>query len=283
MFNAILLFYAGIIIQAFFILLDDFDKNDIKILALCIGTALFGFVPGKHENNYDLYIHLFTVAIIFACMYGTIFKKKILQKINKEVLIIWDLILIYLVLRGSLPNNTVIITTIVIASLPSIINIIYSLDKKYVWRVFLYVWFLCILVFVSCSHIAFSNLYFFFNKGVGIPTNAWEMFLLGGSFLFIVINIFYVLELIPIAGKHQTEAEKIAEVKADMAILASEYESENIGLKKSLIIISGVIAILLLNFFVNFISDTILISLLIAIIPLMDRFLFKITTQEIAE
>ena len=86
MLSLFLLFYAGIILQAAFLLVDDFKLDDIKVLALCIGLSIVvGLIPGKNEHNYNLYLHLFIIAVVFACAYGAIFKKRLLQKINKEI------------------------------------------------------------------------------------------------------------------------------------------------------------------------------------------------------
>ncbi len=271
----LLLFYIGIITQAIFLLVDNFEKSDIWKFFGCIGIGLFAFIPGKHEYNYDLVLHLFLVAVFFAVIYSNVFKKKILQEINKEILLIWNLILIYIILRNSAPNSHLILILIGISSIPSIINIFFSLDKRYGWRVFLYVWFLCILVFIASSHITFNNLSFFFTKGTNIPTDGIEMFWLGGSFLYFAVNAWYILQLIPIAGKHQTEAERIAEVKEDMSVLESEYQLEDQSLVKSLLVIVIVVILLSLNYFENFFSDSMLISFLVAIIPIIDKLLFK--------
>lgn len=77
MIYTLLLFYAGILVQAVFLLFNNFKKNDIWLFLGSIGFALIGFVPGKHEYNYDLFLHLFGVAVCFAIAYGTNSKEPI--------------------------------------------------------------------------------------------------------------------------------------------------------------------------------------------------------------
>lgn len=276
----LLLFYAGIIVQAFSLLGDNLEKEDVPKILLCVGFALCAFLPGKHEHVYDVFVHLFIAALFFAGSYGLFFKRKILRKINKESLLIWNLILVYVLLRGSLFFNNFTALFVGVMSLPVVINLFFPLDKRYAWRVFLYVWFLFILVGIASSHFAFSSLAFFFNHGSNIPLGGVEMFLIGASFLYISINVLYIIELIPLAGKHQSQAKRIEEVKADMAVLASEYDTNTAGLKRSFLIILIAIVFLGSNYFINFIKDNLLVYFIVAILPLLDRLLFIKSTDD---
>ncbi len=277
--SPLLFFYIGILIQAIFLLGYNFEKKDaLKILG-CIGFAIFAMLPGKHEYNYDLFFHFFIFAIFFSGCYSFVFKNKLLQEINKDILLVWNLILVYIILKSSIVYIDLLVLVGVL-SLPTIINVFFSLDRKYAWRVFFYIWFLCIIVAMASSHIAFRNMSFFFNKGAGMPTDNIQMFLLGASLLYLIANLMYLLELIPFTSKHQSFSNRIANIKEDMRMLASRYEIGDRKLTESFFVTAITITLLWLNHIYKFINDSSLVYLLIASTPVIDRFLFKGGTGE---
>ena len=95
-------FYAGILAQAIFLLFGRFEPKDFPKLGGCGLASLLGLIPGKHETNYQLNLHLFLVACAFAVAYALCFKKKILERINKEILMVWTLLGLYIAFRTPL-------------------------------------------------------------------------------------------------------------------------------------------------------------------------------------
>jgi hypothetical protein len=96
------LFYAGILVQAIFLLIGRSESKDfLKIGGCCLGS-LAGLIPGKRETNYHLNTHLFIIACIFAIGYALCFKEKILERINKEILMVWTLVGLCIALRTPL-------------------------------------------------------------------------------------------------------------------------------------------------------------------------------------
>ena len=267
------LFYAGIFAQAIFLLIGRFEPKDFAKLGVCCLGSLAGLIPGKHETNYHLNIHLFLVACAFAIVYAFCFKKKILERINKEILMVWTLVGLYIVLRIPLVISypPVFVPLLVLGLLP-IMNAFAGFDARFGWKVYFYIWFLCVLVGIAASKFAFSTMANVFGFGHGTEQiAALQMFVIGMSFLYLVVNLWYVVELIPLPGKHQSFSERLEQVQEDLEILADDYDDEQVRWWKTALLLAVTVSVLAANHFMNFVSDETLIPILIVILPVADK------------
>jgi hypothetical protein len=269
--EAIIPFYAGILAQAVFLLLGRMELKDAgKILACCAGSA-FGLIPGKHEHNYNLSFHLFLVACIFAIGYAFCFKQKILEHIDKEILLVWNLIGLYVALQSPfVVSHPELLILLLILSLIVVINAFAGFDKSYGWQVYFYIWFLCILVGIIASQFAFSTMLDIFGRAAQ-PLDSFTLFVVGMSFLYLAVNLWYLLELIPLPGKHQSLSDRLEEVEEAMEELAEDYDVESVPFWKTLLLLIFTTALLAANYTGHFISDTTLIPVLIVVLPVMDK------------
>jgi hypothetical protein len=267
------LFYAGIFAQAIFLLTGRFESKDFLKLGGCCLSALAALIPGKHETHYNLNFHLFLIACVFAVGYAWCFKKRILERINKEILMVWTLVGLYIALRTPLvaSHPPVFLVLLMLGLLP-VINAFAGFDARYGWKVYFYIWFLCVLVGIAASKFAFSTVanVFAFSHGTE-EINALQMFVIGMSFLYLAVNLWYVIELIPLPGKHQSFGERLEEVEEAMEILAEDYDDEQVGWWKTGLLLSVTVSLLAANYFVNFVSDETLIPVLIIILPVADK------------
>ena len=267
------LFYAGIVAQAVFLLLGRFEPGDFPKLGGCCLVSFAGLIPGKHETHYHLNVHLFLIACAFAIAYAWCFKEKILERINKEILMVWTLAGLYVVFRSPLviSHPPVFIPLLVLGLLP-IINAFAGFDAAYGWKVYFYIWFLCVLVGIAASKFAFSTVANVFDfSHVTAEITALQMLVIGMSFLYLVVNLWYVVELIPLPGKHQSFSERLEQVEQDMEILADEYDAEQVSWWKTVLLLVISVSALAANYFMNFVSDETLIPLLIVILPVVDK------------
>jgi len=267
-------FYAGIFAQAVFLLIGQVEPKDFLKLGGCCLGSLLGLLPGKHETIYHLNTHLFLIACVFAVGYAFCFKKRILERINKEILMVWTLIGIYIALRTPLVMlyPPVFLALLGLGLLP-IINAFAGFDARYGWKVYFYIWFLCVLVGIAASKFAFSTVanVFEFNHGTEEIT-ALQMFVIGMSFLYLAVNLWYVVELIPLPGKHQSFSERMEQVKEDLEILAEDYDDGQVRWWKTVLLLAVAVTVLAANYFVNYVSDETLIPLLIVLLPVVDKF-----------
>jgi len=269
--QTIIPFYAGILAQAVFLLLGQFGLKDAaKLLACCAGSAL-GFIPGKHERNYALSFHLFAVACVFAVAYAFCFKKKILQHIDKEILLVWTLVGLYLALQTPfIVSHSQLLVLVLCLSLIAVVNAFAGFDKAYGCQVYFYIWFLCILVSIVASQFAFSTMFSTFGHSA-LPAEAFTMFVVGMSFLYLAVNFWFLIELIPLPGKHQSFSDRVEEVEEAMEDLAEDYDIAPVPFWKTSLLLILTASLLAANYFGHFVNDTLLIPILIAVLPVLDR------------
>lgn len=271
--DAIILFYAGIVAQALFLLIGRMGLKDAGQVLACCGISLFGLIPGKHEHVYDPHLHLFMVACIFAIAYACFFKKKVLERINQEILMVWTLVFLYIMAQTPfIADHAWLFIPLAAASLLAVINAFAGFDRYYGWKVYFYVWFLCTIAGILASQFAFLTVCAVFGLGQHPAViGSFTVFVVGMSFLYLAINLWYVIELIPLPGKHQSFSERMEQVKEDMEILAGDYDAEQIRWWKTLALLIVSASLLTANYFQHFVSDTTLVPVLIAILPVMDK------------
>jgi hypothetical protein len=275
--ESVILFYAGMVVQAVFLPFGQLSWKDAGTFLICCGVSLAGFIPGKHEHNYDLRLHLFLAACLFAIIYAVCFKKKILERINREILMVWTLVGLYVVVETPfIVANPYLSFPLMVLSLIAVINAFASFDEQYGWKVYFYIWFLCILIGILASQFAFSTMsaVFGFGHNTG-PPNPIMAFVIGMSFLYLAVNVWYVLELIPLPGKHQTFGERLEQVEEDLEILAEDYDVEQVRRWKTLLLLIFCVSLLAVNYVRHVVSDTTLIPLLIAIVPVLHKMNFS--------
>lgn len=269
--QAITLFYAGMLAQAIFLLLGQMSFKDAGILLICLAGSLAGFIPGKHEHHFDLSNHWFPVACIFAIAYAVFFKKKILEHIDKEILMVWTVVGLYTALQTPfIIEHPPLLILIAVLCLIAIANAFAGFDSAYGWQVYFYIWFLCILISLLVSQFAFSSMFSIFGHG-SVPAEPFAMFVLGMSFLYLVANVWYVIELIPIPGKHQSLDERLEEVEEAMDDLVQDYDARSAPLWKTALLLGITVVLLAANCFGRFVNDATLVPILIAVLPALDR------------
>lgn len=266
-------FYAGILAQAVFLLVGRFERSDLTRLLGCCAGSFLGLIPGKHEHPYSLSLHLLIVPSVFCIGYALFFKEKVLERINKEILMVWTMVGLYIALQTPLitAHPPVLIVLSALCAVP-IANAFAGFDRSYGWKVYFYIWFLCVLVGIAASKFAFSTLATIFGFRHGNEAlNSLTTFFVGMSFLYLAVNLWYVVELIPIPGKHQSFSERLEQIEEDMEILASDYDDGQVRWWKTvlLLVISGLL--LTINYFQHFVSDETLVPLLIVFLPVADK------------
>ena len=194
---------------------------------------------------------------------------------------VWTLVGLYIALRTPLVTAYPLVTMILLAlSLIPIVNAFAGFDAGYEWKVFFYIWFLCVLVGIAASKFSFSTVanVFDFSRATEEVT-ALQTFIIGMSFLYLAVNLWYVVELIPLPGKHQSLSDRLAEVEKDMEILADDYDDEQVRWWKAVLLLAVTVSVLAANYFVNFVSDETLVPLFIVLLPVVDKFKLPAKTQ----
>ena len=207
----ILWFGLGVIIQAILLIRNDWDWGK---LGLCLGIGLMGFMPGKHENNYDPLIHIFLCFCFFAFIFAITFKEDILPLISEKILLSYSLIFWFSFFSFFYKDAFIHKFLFILFLLPSLATVFIAFIKSKLnfWgKLFFYSWFLTIIVSLGLFRFSFSHLSLFFSNHHSSWIGPIDCILTGMAFLYLVVNATYIWELIPIPGKNQSWKSRMEE------------------------------------------------------------------------
>ncbi|MFH0875659.1 MAG: hypothetical protein V1859_07005 [archaeon] len=260
-----LVFGAGILTQAV-VLLGKKILKDYKMLLFGLAISLVGLTPGKHESNYNLYMHILFCFLYFAFLFSIYFKKEILPVIDERTLLLFNIILINLVATYLMIWRNFILLAITLPTL-AVLYITFSVNKlNFASKLLLYIWFLIMNISLIIFKFSFGAMSFFFNEAEITSYSPIDIFLTGMVFLFLVSNAVYIFELIPIPGKHQSFSDRIKQLKEHICVLVSKYSDEQIKPWFGLFLIVILGGGFYLNFIFHIIPNEILMNFLIVFV-----------------
>lgn len=272
-------FYLGVIAQAAFLVIGRVPVQELKYFPLCFAWALLGLLPGKHEHNYDVYIHFFFTAGVFAIAFAWTYRKYLLDPINREVLLAWNLIFLYAAMRTHAHPYFVYAATVI--ALVLFVNLFFPFDLRKHMQTAMYAYFLCIVAGTAFLYLSLSHITFFFNHGAGELPDAASVFFAGASLLYITVNMWYVYELNPIPGKHESLEHRMQAVREDAAMMEQAYDESFQPLSYELFATAAIAALLAGNFLGNFLGDSIVIPLAVTLCHFGKRAV--VVTAEVPE
>lgn len=271
-------FGLGIIIQAFLLISFPYliKKESVsKILAIFF-VAFIAFFPGEDEikniYSYSLQTHyLFYFILVGVSLYG-FFEKKILSTINEGTLLIWNLVFLHILYSMDFERGILLIL-LGIFLLPSVIvigiNFVNILIPPFL-RIFLYIWYLFIVIFISITQFISGNILLWFSKIHEGEVNYLESFLLGMFFFYLITNIMPLMKFLP------TKDNDTKSRKEHSELLSSKYSNKQTKPLLSLFLILLINGGLALNAFQNWYDETMMTYLVILILPqLMKEFSSK--------
>lgn len=259
-------FYAGVLVQAVFLLTGKFERMDLLKLLGCCAGSLIGLLAETGE--------LLLVACIFPVIYVALFREKILQRLDREILMVWTLIGLYVALQTSfITDSPVVIAVLSVLSAIPIINAFAGFDKGFGWKVYFYMWFLVVLVFVAASRFAFLTVATIFGlHRSDAPVSPFTALCLGMSFLYLAANFWYVVKLCPfLPDRDETMDDRMDRIEDDMQTLAGEYDDGQVRWWKTLLLLAVCGFLLAANYLHHFINDETLVPFLIVLLPVMDK------------
>lgn len=265
-----LVFVFGMFAQAFYMLWGRWEKGDGKKTLLAFTLGLAGMLPGKNEKEYSIPLHLFLSCMLAAFAFVQQFRKKLLVRIDGQILLAWNVIfLAVLFSRLDIVAWWPLFAIIVLPTAMTIINGFSDIDRTFMWQVFFYVWFTVIIVAVGLFHFAFDTLKVFWGT-IPPETSLFNLIFAGASFLYILVNAWYALYIVPLPGKHQSFANRMQEVRAHMQLLAHGYlwKKDNIVANVALVIVLPFF--FALNYFYQFADESFFVSLALVVTALIS-------------
>src|SRR3989338_7285369 len=264
------LFLIGMMLQAFYLLFGRWEKGDLRMILYSFAGGLLGMMPGEHETDYDLPLHLFLSCVTASIFFVFNFRKRLLVRIDGQMLIVWSL-LFFAILVNHYGLNWSILGAVAIFSLPTLVNGFSDIDRNFKWQVFFYVWFIVMVVAIGFTHFNLASMGVF-NGSIGSTVSALELLFSGAAFFFLVINAWYVLYLVPIPlNKHQTMRSRMYDVHEQLHLLASGYMWNKDDIRTNLMLIVALPAFFVCNYLYQLVSEEMLISLSFVVMASLNR------------
>jgi hypothetical protein len=139
-------------------------------------------------------------------------------------------------------------------------------------RIFLYIWYLFIVIFISITQFISGNILLWLSKISEGEVNYLESFLLGMFFFYLIANIMPLIEFLP--GRDEQDYKK--RIKEHSKLLSSKYSNKQTKPLLSFFLILLINGGLALNAFYNWYDETMMTYLVILILPqLMKEFSSK--------
>src|SRR3989344_2012742 len=182
--NPVTAFFAGIFAEAVLLLWSRWERGDLWKILGCIAVTPLGMLPGKREDDYNLLLHLLAAATAFCVTYAILFRKKLLLTINKELLLLWNAVFLYVYFTfwggwGFAPLTWVVL----VMSSAVLLVALTARDRGVFMEACLYAWFLIMIVVVAALQFGVASLGFFMGLDGGMQVAAWQMFFVGAAFL----------------------------------------------------------------------------------------------------
>ncbi len=257
------IFLSGILFQAFMMLRGTWEDGDWKKILKAFLVGLLGFTPANGETfeTYSIPLHALLALGISILAFVVLFRKKLMAKVTSQIILIWNLVLFGLIVShfGISSTQAMLVAPLTILT---IISNFSDVDAKFIWQVFLRVWFSCIMIAITIFQIASF-------------TNLFDIFFLGAFLLYILVNVYFVLSIIPTLTKHESFKSSLRNLKNRAEALADSYIWRKDNRLYSTIIIIGIPLLLYVNDYFAFLSNGTLIGTTLIIMSYI-----KITPQD---
>jgi hypothetical protein len=264
-FNPIIAFHAGVFVEGMLLLWGRVERADFRRFLWCLGAAP-AYVQARSIRDSNPISQLGATLVMFCVFFAVVFKDKILASINKELLLIWNLIVVYLFF-GYINWHAVPILTIALLafSAVSIANAFLTVDRYAVWRGLLYVWFLVMIIGLAVSRLVLATTEALFYPGHNLASFSISAFFVGGAFVYLLVHVWYLVELAPVPRAQESLQERWAMVRRNLGVFSDAYHVEPLH-RGSLIVATTIVGVLLLiNFGTHIMPNGFLIPLTLAV------------------
>lgn len=264
----------GLLIEAYLLVGRKIDSGLIFITGLCLAFASMGLIFSSEDGrlfigpNDNLGEHILLFAFLFSITFGWFLKDFIMKSINEQTLVVFSLLFLYFYVQKQAIIGFFGYVFLAFIAL-TVINGLISWSLNKFFKVILYVWYLFMIVYFAATQFSPSNFEPLLSNSPTAGITGITMLLTGMAFLYLTIHAWYLIQLIPIPGKTQTFRERIREWREDMDLMASKFSDEQAHPLNVLLIIAGVGAILVFNFYFQLLPNWLISSLAIAIVPII--------------
>jgi len=255
---------AGMLAKTFHLSVFNFKKSDLYTIptALVVGLLAVGEMAEDYKPG-DLLEPWVGMPLGFAFVIAFAFKDRLLPTITEGTLFGYSLIAGYIFLSNTYLNSTEISTlSLVFISLSiglAMFLIIYPRQVGKMAQTILMTLFISISIYIG---------YELAKDTIAFDGSNWELVVIGYSYLALLSNIFYILYFIPIPGKRQSFKERMRNISEHAKDLEEKYVAVN-STSKQIFLTLVLFFIMLLFDYLNYVSDALLISIILSFMMLV--------------
>ncbi|MCK4591826.1 hypothetical protein KAT63_00105 [Candidatus Parcubacteria bacterium] len=280
-------FGLGIFIQAF--LLVGFKRGDLKEMIKDIGRGfLFVFIvlsaiaeSGQKIDFGTFYLLIYIFYIGFIVAFTLSFKKKILLKINEISLFALNIIFLYYCITrlgfDDYFTKIIYLPTIIVLML-----ILFKSKLKNFYKGLLYLWYVALFLIISLI-----NIYQISGDGGNIYLSYLSSFFKGGIFLYIwiyfvcLIMFTKIIDFFLSKNRYDVRSGR-AELKEHFSDLANSFNKTKINNLKILTLFVILFGFLTMNYYNNYISESLLIVFILFIASVSSAKRVDLTKRDVA-
>jgi hypothetical protein len=263
--SSVLWFSLGVAVQAALLIRTDWNW---WLLLLCLFVAAAGMIPVRSdEMSYDLLGHILTSIGLFGFVLAFAFEKAILPVINEKIVLSYTMVFWYAIflnfVKWGLPDW--LIFALLVPTSATLLIAFAQLPLNLFWKAAMYAWFLVLVLSLGLLQFSFGRLLIFTSPEYAPWLSPLECVTTGMAFLYLCVNATFVFQLIPIKGRDQSWADEMKEWHALTDLMAYRFMD---GPSPALVVAAIVSiegGVLIANYIYHFISDGLLINLLIVL------------------
>lgn len=262
------LFILGIFAQVF--LSIDFFKNPKKKFLSVLGalgiSAVFPLITllaiqTQSDPQADKYGIIFGIwCALFCLCIMVFFRDEILPVLNEKSLLVINLITLYLAIKSSF--HVMLLAIYIFISLAIIINALMPRQLKPWQEMGLLGWYFILIVTIPIAHFNFTELYNNFS-GKATHFSVASPIALGMTVSFVVVHLWFLFWFLPYEGRPKEQIEKFFTSKYD--------EAKQFSTIKILLLVLLVAGLLVANYYLGFIPDSLLVILTLTVSSFFDR------------
>ncbi len=243
------------------------QAGDFKKAVLALSFGLLGMLPGKNEHDYDIRLHILFSFIVAAFSFTMAFASRLISHIGARTLLVVNAIVL-LVVFDRFGYSEIVLYVLLVPTLFTVLNGFTNFDRHFGVQVFFYLWFCTMLVIIGVIQFALGDMLTIMGWGgsASLPS-LLSTFFMGGALMYILSNAWFVLYMVPITQKHQSLADRMANIRKHMQLLAFGYIWQQDDIVGNVVTTVVFPIVLITNHIYGFIDTNTLIFVALSLIP----------------
>jgi hypothetical protein len=259
---------AGILLQCTLLVLPDLRTlRGLRNYAFAFAVGLLGFVPGKHETDYDVPVHLLAYFFVVAMATFWLFRQRLMPRVSESSAFVRSLVFWYLLL--SVQSGQIPPAIWVAASVPTVVTLAVAFSVRswsFRTKLFMYVWFLVETVAIALLFLQLSDLSYL-SRAAGYHTTATplDLFVTGMALTYLAGSAAYIYQLWPPLKKQ--DRWQYGEWREHTDFALSRFVDYQMRPKDVATITAVVVALFVLNALTRLMPASTLGAIVVVVVP----------------